>query len=334
MNKHMLGNLQWVVIISVLCLSVFIIPEAHSVPAGFTSANATANDGYHAPVTHSYGPLPAGASADADSSFSGINSQGFHGTAASSVTSSLSMTSSALVDKSFDSIVATFAGVGSVSGEGSAINNAPTMTTTASSGGSSTFYYGVGVTKGLPSYAPSLDILQIPITFTASGEITITSTNSSLALGNADVSVYTDAPGFTAGGASASIINSVGSKSFTKTATLMVPIGTVYSVSLYGSGSVSASSVFEYDNFGEIFSSRAEYVFAVDPTFMFDQAAFDLLYGVNSFDLNEYFAFNFSPNLDVQQPVPEPSTILLLGSGLAGLVGYGRRRMKKWEHGR
>jgi hypothetical protein len=29
------------------------------------------------------------------------------------------------------------------------------------------------------------------------------------------------------------------------------------------------------------------------------------------------------------QPVPEPGTMMLLGSGLAGLVGYGRKRFRK-----
>jgi len=40
-------------------------------------------------------------------------------------------------------------------------------------------------------------------------------------------------------------------------------------------------------------------------------------------------AWAFDPNGKPPIAVPEPSTLLLLGSGLVGLVGYGRRRFKK-----
>jgi hypothetical protein len=39
--------------------------------------------------------------------------------------------------------------------------------------------------------------------------------------------------------------------------------------------------------------------------------------------------FSFKVNGGDPPAVPEPSTLLLLGSGLLGLVGYGRKRMKK-----
>lgn len=65
----------------------------------------------------------------------------------------------------------------------------------------------------------------------------------------------------------------------------------------------------------------------VDPQFAFDQPAFDALMGPNTFTLADYYEFDFSPNIPIQV-VPEPCTMLLLGSGLIGLAGLFRKFKK------
>jgi hypothetical protein len=68
----------------------------------------------------------------------------------------------------------------------------------------------------------------------------------------------------------------------------------------------------------------------VDPTVTFDQAAFDALYGLDSFPLAEYYQIRLSPNIPTSgptTPMPEPSTLAILGVGLGGLI---IRRARKW----
>jgi len=41
------------------------------------------------------------------------------------------------------------------------------------------------------------------------------------------------------------------------------------------------------------------------------------------------FQLNFFSDLEPTNPIPEPSTLILLGAGITGIVGYGIRRRKK-----
>lgn len=58
-----------------------------------------------------------------------------------------------------------------------------------------------------------------------------------------------------------------------------------------------------------------------DPSITFDQAAFDVLMGKDTYNLNEYYDIAFSANA-----VPIPSAVWLFGSGLIGLIGLARSK--------
>ncbi|SHI78860.1 PEP-CTERM protein-sorting domain-containing protein [Malonomonas rubra DSM 5091] len=103
-------------------------------------------------------------------------------------------------------------------------------------------------------------------------------------------------------------------------------------LSSYGSASPSM------DNFSTILGDdirndgRIDYDSRID--FLAVETSMLRLYAYNTtwdtnYSIGEFQAFGTLVEGSGPEPVPEPSTILLLGSGLAGLAWYGRKRRKE-----
>lgn len=184
----------------------------------------------------------------------------------------------------------------------------PYTTWGAGAGGWVRYMVGLsGLAETPPQHVPS-----IPVRFFASGEAHVTDGDG----GSFDISAWLDSVGYQRKW------EGVGSQSgaFSNSATVwlstapnsagQVLISAWCHVSTWSGGAGSGSCAA-----------------AADPSFSFDQAAFDASMGGDTFPLDRYFRIDLSPGVT---PVPEPTAWLSLTAGLLALAATLRRGPPRW----
>jgi len=101
----------------------------------------------------------------------------------------------------------------------------------------------------------------------------------------------------------------------------VLPGGTTLWLQAYGGGSLKGStSIFVEDS--SYFTMALNAGSAIDTLFIFDE--------LNSFGLGEAFHIdNFDATFDANPSIPEPSTLVLMASGLAAALAWRKRQAKR-----
>ena len=175
----------------------------------------------------------------------------------------------------------------------------------------------------LPGNAPAL----LPVAFSASGEGTAFRSGYGLARSQGEVNLFGDGLSYPDGffRFEASVVDETAydpvdeeyqGESFDETRLLNLYVNDTYNVTLSAACSTWVGPV------GQDAPASAKCTAQVDPHIRFDQAAFDLQMGDQTFVLEDYYRLAFSQNL----PVPEPAALQLMAAGLAAVALAVRRR--------
>lgn len=288
----------------VLGAACFFPSFAFAIPLGTTQAAAGCypnGDIYDYPYQYSaLGPAPVGLTAECDYSVTFTDRDGLAGGYAQT---------SATARTGFGPGFPLVGNVDATANVDVMGNNAP-LVPIASAGGNVTFYFASESYRPGPLNPPNL-----PIYFEAHGQNTQN-------YGSSSVSVSLAYSGLGVVGWNSA---SPSSDHFDHSTTIWLTPGNVATVHLDANCYTYAIGSWDYSDPSGIptpVAADGNCKAHVDPTIRFDQAAFDALYGANSFTLTDYYRLQFSENV-----VPIPPAVWLFGSGLLGLIAVARRKV-------